>query len=563
MKNANSFEATRQWWKKEQPAGLKKSAGPFEKALDELSKARSGLKPGDDGSIKALMKALDALEKAGSDVATEAKALASKIKDKKEKTDLTNTMSVMDKPLGKFIAEVRAELEQASEEGSEEEEEEEVSADKLKDPGLHVAYLKKIMPKLKRKTYSFALGLPSNDPADMRFSFHPKKGGRSLGSKLKAAIGAKKFTFGKAGTGKLAGDVTGDEETAARTLVLYLEGRKIPSLAKRIKMMLRAMKVTAFNKVKIVQDGVEIESADDSTDMTLEAVDLDEPDTEEEETEAPEAPQEPSEEERVNALKRRLVAINQGLGDLPEEAATKLKDGAKKALIVLNGGNIEGASKLIEALEQRLNGLAGSGDPSGSPEERAEQIRKELTGLAKRFKALDDPREAARLGTQAQEILSMVRAGQLGDAENALKTLANDLLQVESSGGDKPDPLIVWRGAKEITDVDLTALQNAIKAIPDRNLQRIAEYGLNGVTDENGKGRMVAMQKALMDYNSAAPGAREAAAGALRKQVLEYRTFIDSSQLITLCENNPFNIKVDIRGPMRKALDEIDQMIPG
>ena len=33
----------------------------------------------------------------------------------------------------------------------------------------------------------------------------------------------------------------------------------------------------------------------------------------------------------------------------------------------------------------------------------------------------------------------------------------------------------------------LSAVDSAIKAMPDPNLQRIAEFGLNGVTDENGE----------------------------------------------------------------------------
>lgn len=564
MKNANSIELTRQWCKKELPQQLKKSGAAFEKAVDDLSKARSGLKPGDASAIKALEKALDALEKAAKDVAAEAKALAAKEKDKAVKTDLTNTVSVMDKPLAKAVAAVRGEIEDAETEENDPDtgggDEDEASDDKLADPVLHAAYLKKISPKLKRKTFNFALGFPSNDVKDMRFNFHPKKGGRSLGSQLKKACGSKKFTFGRAGTGALAGEVTGDPELAGRTLVLYLEGRKIPSLAKRVKLMLRTMKIPAFSKVKIIKDGQELESADDDTDLTVEAVDLDTPDPEDET--GPELEESTTGEVSADALKRRLVAVNQGLAEMTGEQVGKLRDMARRALAEINAGNLDDAGKIIAALEGRVGGT-GPDTGTGS-EDRAEQVRKALTGLARRIKALEDKAAAGRLGSRAQEILSMLRAGQTGDATTALAELTEALEEAEGGREQEGnDPLVVWRTVKETTDVDLGALQSAISGFPDPNLKRIAEFGLNGVTQEGQKGRQVAMMKAIMDYNGAGPDKRAAAAAKLRKEVADYRSFIENDELISLCENNPFNVKVDIRGPMDRALKRIEALIDG
>jgi hypothetical protein len=293
MKSNSSIELTKAWWKKEGPDSLKKSGPAFEKAVDEYAKARAGLEGKGETAAKALEKAIDALEKAAKDVASEAKELEKKASDKAAKTDLKNTADVMGKPLERALMEARAaiaaELEPPEDDGDEDEE---ASDDKLVDPALHGAYIKKIGAKLKRGTWNFAVGLPSNDPAAMRFNFHRKKGGRALGAQLKKACGAKKFTFGKAGTSDLAADVSG-EDTSARTLVLYLEGRRIPGLAKRVKLMLRQLKVSAFGKVKIVVDGEEIDGADDAAlDTPLEAFDLDTPDAEDDtdEAEIPAAP---------------------------------------------------------------------------------------------------------------------------------------------------------------------------------------------------------------------------------------------------------------------------------
>ncbi|MEM9147946.1 MAG: hypothetical protein AAGC57_17325 [Pseudomonadota bacterium] len=566
MKSASNFECTKQWWKKEQPGGLKKSAQPFERAIEEVVKCRAAFTPGDAGSAKTLAKALDLLEKTGKDVSTEAKDLEKKTKDKKEKTDLQNTVQVMDKPLTKLLQEYRGELDEAPEpEDDDEDVDEEVSANALTDPDQHSAYIRKIAPKLKRKVFSFALGLPSNDPADMRFSFHPKKGGRGLGGGLKKAIGAKKFTFGKAGTDELETSVTGGEGSGGRTLVLYLEGRNIPSLAKRVKLMLRSLKISAFGKVKIVKDGKELESADDSTDLSVEAVDLDAPD--DEDLAAPETASAPETDGRADALKRRLAAVNKGLATMPEETAAKLKEMAKKALGAIGANQLDGAEKIIQALEQRVGGqTASTGD------EKAEQVRKALAGLAKRIKGLEDQTLAATLGGQAQEILSMLRAGQTGDALQALAALSEALKTAESGvtapapepeEDDGGDPMVAWRNAKELTDGDLGNLQAALSGFPDPNLQRIAEFGLNGVADENGKGRQVAMMRAIMDYNGAGPDTREAAAGKLRQEVSDYRTFIEGDPLIKLCEKNPFGVKVDIRGPMIKALTRIETLVAG
>ncbi|MEO0621673.1 MAG: hypothetical protein AAF183_05535 [Pseudomonadota bacterium] len=577
MKNATNIEFTKQWCKKEMPATLKKSGPPFEKAIDELVKTRSALKPNDEGTAKALQKAVDQLSKAAKDVIAEAKALEKKTKDKAEKTDLQNTAQVMLKPFEKALAEVVQELENAGavEEIEESDEEDEASDDKLADPAKHADYIKKTSTKLKKKIFNFALGFSGNKPEDMRFNFHNKKAGRSLGGKLKAVAKSKKFTFGKVGTQALEEGTTGEEGgSGSRTLILYIEGRRIPGLAKRVKLMFRTLKVAAFSKVKIVVDGKEVESADDDMDLTVQPMDLDAPDDEgveeNNETVAPPPPPTPTSTDdggRAEALRRRLADVNAQLAAMTRDDATKFQDLASKAQSAIDKNQLDAAEKIIAALEQRVGSA-----PEKTSEDRAEQIRKALTPLVKRVKELEDKEVAQTLGGEAQAILGMLRAGQLGDAAKALAALAEALKKAEAGGTveetaeeeESRDPMVVWRSAKEVTDVDLSALQSAISDIPDPNLQRIAEYGLNGITQEGSKGRQVAMQTALMNYNMAGGGeAKDKAAKALREMVADYRSFIESDALIKLCEKNPFDVKVDIRGPMNKALTRIEALVAG
>ncbi len=282
MKSASSITLAKAWWKKEAPDGLKKSGAAFEKALDDYARAEGALNGARaDAAAKAFEKALEALLAAAKQVAAEAKDLEKKAKDKKAKADLANTVAVMGKPLAKEVAAARARIAAL---GAEEEEEDGAFGT----AAAHAAFLKKWAPRIKRGQVSFAVGLPSNKPEEMRFNFHLTKDGRGLANALKKEAGAKKFTFGRAGTEGLA-EAHGEEDVGARTLCLHLEGRRIPGLAKRVKLMLKTLGVSQFGRVKILEGGVEIEGADETTadDAALEAVDLEAPDEAEETAASP------------------------------------------------------------------------------------------------------------------------------------------------------------------------------------------------------------------------------------------------------------------------------------
>lgn len=269
MRSGSAITLSKGWWKKEQPQGLAKSAGAFEGALEAYAKAEAALgKAKPEDAVKAFEAALDGLATAGKAVAAEARAAEKKTKDKKARADLSNTQSVMGKPLAKEIVTARKKLAPI---------EETLAAGDYGTADAHRAYIERWAPKIKRRPVSFALGLPSYNPEDMRFNFHYFKAPRGLVVPLKKHAGVRKFTYGKIGTAALAEEV-GEDAYGMRTLCLHIEGRRIPGLAKRLRLMLKKLGVTQFNKVKILEGDQEIDGDDEDgidDDTALEAFDLD------------------------------------------------------------------------------------------------------------------------------------------------------------------------------------------------------------------------------------------------------------------------------------------------
>lgn len=386
MKSASSISLSKSWWKKEAPDGLKKSGTGFEKALDEHAKADGALaKAKPEAAISAFESALSALASAGKSVAAEAKDLEKKEKDKKKKADLANTQAVMGKPLAKAIEAERKKLEAL---------EEAVAAGDFGTPEAHKAFLQKWAPKIKRGQISFAIGLPSNKPEEMRFNFHMTKDPRGLANPLKKHANAKKFTFGKAGTLALA-EAHGEEDATTRTLCLYLEGRRIPGLAKRVRLMLKKLGVSQFGKVRILEGGVEVDGADeDDEDETIQAFDLDAPDepagagngADPDPMPAAAPPQGPQPEPEpepqpdagsapaatiaaapappvdAKALQARYVAIypaiKRMMGGMEPAEAAMVKDALQGYGKAMKSGDPARALALIEALEDRAEGSA-------------------------------------------------------------------------------------------------------------------------------------------------------------------------------------------------------------
>lgn len=113
------------------------------------------------------------------------------------------------------------------------------------------------------------------------------------------------------------------------------------------------------------------------------------------------------------------------------------------------------------------------------------------------------------------------------------------------------DCLKLWLQAKEASDAGLSRLQSALRSEREPALDRIAEFGLAGVS----RGLQVKMRVALQEFG--AQGSAQAA-GKLRSSVAEMHEFLKSDPAVRLCDDNPFGIAVDLRPTFGAALEQIN-----
>lgn len=446
MKSATNIELDKSWWKKEQPAGLKKSASGFEKAVEEYAKAAQAMLKTDRawGYFESTLKQV---EKAAKAVVAEAKDLEKKASDKKVKEDLKNTIAVMERPLTTLIASERKRAKALEAEDSDE------PGGQIADPVAYGAYLKAMAGKLKKGQMNFAIGMPTNNPADMRMLLHRSSKGKGMVGKLKQEIKAKKFTYGIAGSAAFA-EAAGDE-VSAQTLVLEIHGKPIPGLTKRVRQMLKAVKVGAFSKVKILEGGKEI-SDDDGSDAPPGELDMEDQAAELDEIEADEAGE--TEEEKPEADEDTGGTLLEQV----EAGLAKLAPGIKEVLQI-HGKASEAIAKQIAAI--RAAGTSDDGEavkaalgqlsdfikklaaipkpPPGPkpPEQKAapsdediEKLREKLKGeyaaLAadlKTFLKRGEPSLTGKARQLAQGFNALIAGPDLAKASNVLSTLKNFL----------------------------------------------------------------------------------------------------------------------------------------
>ncbi|MBL4613853.1 MAG: hypothetical protein JKY27_03130 [Magnetovibrio sp.] len=258
MKSKTEIQLNTKWWEREQPPSIKAKSGAafltaikgFTKSNDELGKAIQAKKANDVARLAGEVGGkIGVLEKAGKTVAIAVgKLLKLAPADAKEKLDLENTLAVMNKPLARELDTLRGSLEGM--EGDPDEGD-------LTDVEAYKMYLGKVMPKLRKGAYSFAIVMPSNKFEDLRMVVHRTKDGKVLAGPLRKASGGGKFTWGTAAAESKVEEV---EDESSKTLILALDGKHIPGLAKKVKFMLRAMDIKTFTKVKLLIDGAEIET---------------------------------------------------------------------------------------------------------------------------------------------------------------------------------------------------------------------------------------------------------------------------------------------------------------
>jgi hypothetical protein len=120
---------------------------------------------------------------------------------------------------------------------------------------------------------------------------------------------------------------------------------------------------------------------------------------------------------------------------------------------------------------------------------------------------------------------------------------SSDAGRAAAAGVDWERVRAEWRAASDAVDGQIAALQAALRADGDETLQRIAEFGLNGVTGNH----RVTLMAAL-----AAPGPDTTTV------IRRFRDFLDTDEKIAVCDDNPFRVPVSIRATLGAALGRMD-----
>jgi hypothetical protein len=112
-----------------------------------------------------------------------------------------------------------------------------------------------------------------------------------------------------------------------------------------------------------------------------------------------------------------------------------------------------------------------------------------------------------------------------------------------------------WRDASDTVDGQISALQRALRAIDDDELDEIAEYGLNGVTG----GFKVPLMAVLQELNPNAPDS--GVMSKARKVVAGFQKHLASDERVLGVDENPFGVKVSVRATLGPALGALDSAL--
>jgi hypothetical protein len=114
----------------------------------------------------------------------------------------------------------------------------------------------------------------------------------------------------------------------------------------------------------------------------------------------------------------------------------------------------------------------------------------------------------------------------------------------------------IWRDASESVDGQLNELRRVLLATEDKDLHRIAEFGLNGITGT----RKVSLQKALLAMGAASGSALVTLGREAAQRADEYRAFITSDPRVQACDAYP-KITVPIGATLGGALAELSRSL--
>jgi hypothetical protein len=262
------------------------------------------------------------------------------------------------------------------------------------------------------------------------------------------------------------------------------------------------------------------------------------------------------------ALKRDLAGLIGRIAQIAGTDATRKAQLAKLATDAngaLRSNDLAGATQLIEALQSAIDTVPTAPPPppqTGADTIAPDALHKDLTGLVGRIAAAagtDNAKKAllAKLATDANNAL---KANDPGTAGRLIAQLRGG---IETQTGQGTKILPIWRDARDTTGDQFNKLQDAMKNSGLPLFARIADRGLNGITET----RLVTLQVALMEVDAAQGEARAKAVEKTRTAITDMRGFLQTNPVLRLLDANPLKVPLTLQATLTGALDNIDKAL--
>jgi hypothetical protein len=389
---------------------------------------------------------------------------------------------------------------------------------------MDIGDIKKLLVLSKKEPVNCAIGLDKG--GDAVILLHKIKAGMALLKDLEKEQGKlSQPAFGQA-------FVDMDEDPK---LVILTLNRAPSGAGKKLKKTLAG---TGFTKVEIRnEDGTVAEGEGSEAGLAAEAAPAAVPEP---------TPQPQDLEAALAVLIKQIPAVVAANASL----AGELRQLAGSAVAAVRGADMALASAALAALQQALADAEAAPPPPPPPVD-LKALQAELGGLIRQIPgiAASQPERLEPLKALAGEAAAAVKSADGATAVKAVQALREALAPVAARPARGPEPIVIWREAKEAVDERIAALRQSVLAHPDDvlkpTLAEIADKGLNGVTDRASVGMMVAM----MEAGTVPAKARQA--------VASFRAFL-GSDIARGIDENPFKVQVDLRRTLGAALDQIE-----
>ncbi len=146
------------------------------------------------------------------------------------------------------------------------------------------------------------------------------------------------------------------------------------------------------------------------------------------------------------------------------------------------------------------------------------------------------------------DVLGLTPTGQTGEA-TAKPGIA--------SAAPATKTLPIWQKAKDKAGGQISQLQSALRETGHPLLMRIADQGLNGITDR----LQVGLQTALMEFDGAAAGQRKRQRDKAQQAVADFKKFLADDPGLPLLALNPLGVTVTLREDLARAMQTLEQSL--